>query len=368
MVGNASTLFEGNPKQNPRTRLFFHWRSKKSPERVHKYSYSSVPADVIYQLLLWEAESECHVSPVDPAHLWRRKSEAGSQRVVTGNLRHCFGASVSWPHSDWCCPSSPQLRQRGAHWLSPTLRPLTRLMKQKSWLRSEPPLPTLTEQETETEQRLSSREDRDRSWQRGERKERGGDGWGRLDSGETKQRRWDGCGRGGGSCSDVGQPYANRSTAPNKSGGLAASAEEWAAFESRGGENTQERELQTTAGRSQRVRRVWERAIECKESERTQEKARDAFQAAIESNFLQQVGDKDVIWAERSAPCFGWGWKPTVMVREIHNTYNVSLILSLYKQIQILYLMQTNVVASADNVAFRSSRNDHIYELRALEH
>lgn len=88
------------------------------------------------------------------------------------------------------------------------------------------PLPTLTEQETETEQRLSSREDRDRSWQRGERKERGGDGWGRLDSGETKRRRWDGCGRGGGSCSDVGQPYANRSIALSKSGGLAASAEE----------------------------------------------------------------------------------------------------------------------------------------------
>ncbi len=52
------------------------------------------------------------------------------------------------------------------------------------------------------------------------------------------------------------------------------------------------------------------------------------------------------------------------MVREIHNTYNVS-ILSLYKHTQILYPMQINVVASADNVAFRSSRNDHIYELRA---
>ncbi len=56
------------------------------------------------------------------------------------------------------------------------------------------------------------------------------------------------------------------------------------------------------------------------------------------------------------------------MVREIHNTYNVSPILSLYKQTQIVYPMQINVVASADNVAFGSSRNDHIYELRTLKH
>ncbi len=37
------------------------------------------------------------------------------------------------------------------------------------------PLIPLTEQETETEQRLSSGEYRDGSWQRGERKERGGE-------------------------------------------------------------------------------------------------------------------------------------------------------------------------------------------------
>lgn len=45
-----------------------------------------------------------------------------------------------------------------------------------------------------------------------ERRERGaGDGWGRLDSGESKRRRRDGCGGGGGSWRDVGQPYANGS-------------------------------------------------------------------------------------------------------------------------------------------------------------
>lgn len=58
--------------------------------------------------------------------------------MATGNLRHCFGASVSRPHT----PNGAALLlpNCGKEALSPPLCLLTQLMNQKSCLRSEPPL------------------------------------------------------------------------------------------------------------------------------------------------------------------------------------------------------------------------------------
>lgn len=94
-----------------------------------------------------------------------RESTGGDRQPAPLLWSICFTTT----HSEWCCPSSPQMRQRGA--LSTAVSAHT-ANEPKVLPEIRAPPPTLTEKEGETEQRLSSREDGDRSWQRRERRER----------------------------------------------------------------------------------------------------------------------------------------------------------------------------------------------------